>query len=148
MKKYLYLGIAVVVAILFSSCDYVDKSVTLNGKVAYIIAYIDTVHNETTFVETPAVGARLYLVGDPSTDYPYTGPVLETTTNSTGDYSFVVYPTTGYEGFPPVSNIGVKIQAFYFDNVLGPGYGEITGYTLTPGKDANLPTIYLKRQTD
>jgi len=148
MKRYVYIVIAILSGIFLSSCENFDQETMVSGKVAYLIAYIDTVHNETTFVETPAAGASLYLVSDPNSEYPYTGPTLETTSDSLGNYTFVVEPIANYEGFPKPSNIGVKVQAWYFDDLLGPGYGEVSGYSITPGKDASLPTIYLEHQAE
>jgi hypothetical protein len=146
--RYLYLGIALVAAFLFSSCSSIsDNTVTVTGRVGYAVALIDTVHDETTFVFVPARGAKLYLMGDPGAEYPYSGSILETTSDTSGNYTFVVEPVTQYEGLIPCSNIGIKIQAFYHDSLIGPAYGELTGFSITPGKDVTLPTIYLKRQT-
>jgi hypothetical protein len=148
MKRYFYLIIAVVLGLVLSSCEKVDKDATLTGRVGYAIAYIDTVHQETTFVFQNAAGARVYLMGDDASPNPYTGPVLETTTDSTGTYQFVVNAVTEPStSFIPTNNFGIKIQVFYFDNIIGPAYGELSGYHFTPGKDATLPMIYLKRQT-
>ncbi|MDI6850860.1 MAG: hypothetical protein QMD82_02855 [bacterium] len=146
--RYFYLGIALVATFLLSSCSSIsENTVTVNGKVGYAIAYIDTVRSETTYVFRPAKGAKLYLMGDPGAEYPYSGKVLETASDTTGAYTFVVEPVTEYEGLIPCSNIGIKIQVFYFDSLIGPAYGELSGYTITPGKDVTLPIIYLKRQT-
>uniref|UniRef100_A0A7C2P124 Carboxypeptidase regulatory-like domain-containing protein n=1 Tax=candidate division WOR-3 bacterium TaxID=2052148 RepID=A0A7C2P124_UNCW3 len=146
--RYFYFGIALVAAFLLSSCSSItENTVTVKGKVGYVVAYIDTVLSETTYVFHPANGAKLYLMGDPGAEYPYSGEVLETTSDSIGEYTFVVEPITEYEGLIPSSNIGIKIQVFYFDSLIGPAYGELSGYTITPGKDVTLPTIYLNRKT-
>jgi len=147
MRRYIYLGVSILSVILLSACNKIDEDSTITGKVGYAVAYIDTAAHETTYVFYPARYAKLYLTGDKDAQYPYSGPVLTATADSLGNYTFVVDAVTSYEGsLAPASNIGIKIQAFYFDSLLGPGYGELT-YYVTPGRDDTLPTIYLKRQT-
>ncbi len=146
--RYVYLAIAIVGALFLSSCSETLKRTTyVRGKVEYAVMYIDTVHDETTFVNYPAKGADVYLIGDPDATYPYAGEVLQTKADSQGWYSFAVEPVADYEGPAPSYNIGIKIQAFYFDSFIGPAYGELSGFEVTPGKEHTLPTIYLKRQT-
>lgn len=149
MKRYFYLAIAIVAGLILTSCDKFEKDATITGRVGYVIAYIDTVRSETTFVFRNAVGARVYLMGDDATPTPYTGPILEAVTDSTGTYTFVVDAITEPgTSMVPNANLGIKVQAFYFDSLIGPAYGELSGYQFTPGKDVVLPVIYLKRQTE
>lgn len=149
MRRYFYLLIAIVAGLILTSCDKFDKDATITGKVGYVVALIDTVQQETTFVFRKAVGARVYLMGDDASPTPYTGPILEAVTDSTGSYVFVVNAITEPgTSLVPNSNFGIKIQAFYFDSIIGPAYGELSGYQFTPGKDVILPVIYLSRKTE
>ncbi len=147
MRRYFYLLIAIVSGLALTSCNKFEKDATITGKVGYVVALVDTVQNETTYVYKKAVGAKVFLMGDDGAPNPYTGPVLDTVTDSTGSYTFVVDAITEPNSqMIPNVNFGIKIQVFYFDSIIGPAYGELSGYQFTPGRDVELPIIFLNRQ--
>ncbi len=79
-----------------SACNEEDRTAEVYGNVYWAETHLvpnasDTTKEDTIIYLNPAPDVEVYLEQDKSSDMPYTGEDLYTTTDNNGQYSFVVY---------------------------------------------------------
>ena len=145
-----------------SACNEEDRTAEVYGRVYWAEIHLvpnaaDTTKEDTIIYLNPAPGVEVYLEQDKSSDVPYTGEDLYTTTDANGNYSFVVYLGRSFdEGTlmfkeQRMADVRLYYQWTANDNyplhnggtayIAGQLATELTGLTIKDGERIKAPDV-------
>ncbi|GEM_PF-2633965 len=145
-----------------SGCSEESHTAEVYGTVyweeAHIITdSIDTTKQDTIFYLNPAPNVQVYLEQDQSSDIPYQGEDLYTTTDNNGEYSFTVYLGRNYDAndymFDELHMCDVRLYYLWTPNgkyklhegdtayIAGQLSTEVTGFTIKSGERVKAPDV-------
>ena len=163
MRLYKILSVIVVGAVFaLLGCNEENQTAEVHGTVYWAEANIvqnplDTTVEDTIIYLHPVEGVQVYLEQDESSDNPYIGEDLYTTTDSNGEYNFAVYLGRNFDEstymFDELKMCDVQISYFWTPNgdyathfgdtvrIAGQLENEITGLTIKSGTKVEAPDV-------